>query len=284
MSTEQITEFLTNFAGCIWSLANTTFATAVIGSLAGAFAGAYGAQRIAERSKTKELLLAEIRNTNAAIMVASVVFSFFYGLKKQHVKSLKDTFDQQIRAFNDSIILSQQGTLSKDKGFEFMADFQSLPPVLTPTTALQTLVFEKISLNGRPLSLAVTLTQVAHSVDELIQKRNHLIESYKVDSSMSQEKMLQKYFGRPDRNGNTDSSYPDSISGIYDHTNDCIFFSKLLYQDLNDHGEELRKKYTKTFGKDAPKINKIDFSEVEKEDFLPDIKNYQNWINGFLKK
>ncbi len=68
----QITAFLINLAGCIWTFANTTFATALIGSLAGAFAGAYGAQRIAERSKTKELLLTEIRNTNAAITVASV--------------------------------------------------------------------------------------------------------------------------------------------------------------------------------------------------------------------
>lgn len=81
MSMERLLETLINLVGCIWTFANTTFATALIGSLAGAFAGAYGAQRIAERSKTKELLLAEIRNTNAAIMVASVVFSFFMARK-----------------------------------------------------------------------------------------------------------------------------------------------------------------------------------------------------------
>ena len=86
---ERFLETLINLAGCIWTFANTTFATALIGSLAGAFAGAYGAQRIAERSKTKELLLTEIRNTNAAIMVAYVVFSFFYGLKKTTCKIIK---------------------------------------------------------------------------------------------------------------------------------------------------------------------------------------------------
>ena len=42
------------------------FLIAVAGSLAGAFAGAWGAQRIAERGKNRKELLEEIRNTNAA--------------------------------------------------------------------------------------------------------------------------------------------------------------------------------------------------------------------------
>lgn len=280
---ERLLETLINLVGCIWTFANTTFATALIGSLAGAFAGAYGAQRIAERSKTKELLLAEIRNTNAAIMVASVVFSFFYGLKKQDVKSLKDNFDQQKRDFENAINSHRNGASSEANGHEIYFDFRTLPPVLTPTMILQTLVFEKLSLNGRPLRLATTLPQVAHSVDESIQKRNHLIEKFKSEP-MSPEKTLQLYFGISDGNRNTDTSYQDTIKAINDHTDDCIFFSKLLYEDLYDHGEELRKRYTKAFGKDAPKINRIDFSAEEKEGLLPDEKNYPSWTDGFVKK
>lgn len=281
---ERLLETLINLVECIWTFANTTFATALIGSLAGAFAGAYGAQRIAERSKTKELLLAEIRNTNAAIMVASVVFRFFYGLKKQHVKSLKDNFDQQKRDFENAINSHRNGASGEANGHEIYFDFRTLPPVLTPTMILQTLVFEKLSLNGRPLRLATTLPQVAHSVDDSIQKRNRLIEDYKANPSISQGEMVRKYFGIRDKNGNTDRSYPDIIEAIYSHTDECIFFSKLLYEDLYDHGEELRKRYTKAFGKDAPKINRIDFSAEEKEGLLPDEKNYQSWADGLVKK
>ena len=169
------------------------------------------------------------------------------------------------------------------RGIEFQFDFGTLPPVLTPTTVLQALVFKKLSLNGRPLSLAATLTQVAHSLDDVIQVRNHLIECYKAESLMPREQRVPKYFGLPERNGNTDTSYPDVIKAIYDHTNDCIYFSHLLYKDLYDHGEELRKKFTKLFGKDTPTINKIDFSGQEKEGLLPDQKNYLNWTDGFLK-
>jgi hypothetical protein len=49
---------------------NSVFFTAIAGSLAGAFAGARAAQRIAEKTRNKEELLREIRNTNAATMVA----------------------------------------------------------------------------------------------------------------------------------------------------------------------------------------------------------------------
>lgn len=278
MSTGQITELLTAFAGYVWSIVNTTFATAVIGSLAGAFAGAYGAQLIAERSKTRELLLAEIRNTNAAILVAPVIFSFFISLKRQHMKPLKEKFDSQNEAFQKFSKSRQQGTLEKNNVFQFQADLATLPIVLVPTNVLQSLAFEKISLNGRPLRLATTLTQVAHSVDEMIQKRNHLIAGYKADSLMSLDKMLPLYFGTPDGKGNTDRSYPDALGAIYTHTDDCIFFSHFLCLDLTEHGERLRKKYSKKFGKDAPEINKVDFSDPLLIGLLPDKNNYPSWI------
>jgi hypothetical protein len=49
---------------------NSNLFTSLIGALAGAFAGAYGGQLIVERSKTRDELLKEMRNTNAAIMLA----------------------------------------------------------------------------------------------------------------------------------------------------------------------------------------------------------------------
>ena len=74
---------------------NSNFFTAIAGACAGAFAGAYGAQRIVARGKEREELLAEIRNTNAATVVALGVCNTFLAIKKQHVKRLKETFDKQ---------------------------------------------------------------------------------------------------------------------------------------------------------------------------------------------
>jgi hypothetical protein len=74
---------------------NSNFFTAIAGACAGAFAGAYGAQRIVARGKEKEELLAEIRNTNAATVVALGICNTFLAIKKQHVKRLKETFERQ---------------------------------------------------------------------------------------------------------------------------------------------------------------------------------------------
>ena len=49
---------------------NSQFASSLIGALAGAFAGAWAAKKIADRGKLQEQLLAQIRNTNAAIIVS----------------------------------------------------------------------------------------------------------------------------------------------------------------------------------------------------------------------
>jgi hypothetical protein len=74
---------------------NSNFVTALIGSGAGAGVGAWVAQRIVARGKERDELLAEIRNTNAATVVALGICNTFLAIKKQHVKRLKETFDKQ---------------------------------------------------------------------------------------------------------------------------------------------------------------------------------------------
>jgi uncharacterized membrane protein len=62
---------------------DSAFMIAVIGSLAGAFAGAYGAQRTVERNKVREQILAEVRNTNATIMVAFSICGALLSVKSR---------------------------------------------------------------------------------------------------------------------------------------------------------------------------------------------------------
>lgn len=268
----------------VWRFANSSFFVALISTLFAAFAGAFGAQVIIEKAKNKEILLKEIRNTNAAIMVAFGICNSFLSLKKQHIKSLKETFDQQKKALDDFKIGRRNGTVDKDQAFEFQADFPTITPLLIPTDVLQSIVFENISLNGRPLSLATTLTQTAYSVNDSLQKRNQLIDEYRAKSPLPDNILVPIYFGLPDGNGHIDNSYPATIDAIYSQTDDCIFFSNLLSQDLVQHGEEIRKGYIKKFGKTVPTINKPDFTKAEQSGLMPDAKNYVDWIDMFVKK
>lgn len=259
---------------------NSVFFTAVAGSLAGAFAGAYGAQRIAERAKYRDQLLKEIRDTNAAIMIAFGVCNSLLSMKEQHVKSLKEDFETQKTGLLDHKKNRELGHISKDKEFHFTADLQTLSLPLLPVDILQRQVFEKLSLVGRPLSLTTTLSQSVHSLSASLDKRNQLIESYKAGNDGISPAL---YFGLP-QTGQINQDYPSVIDAIYNQTDDGIFFGQLLCKDLVEHGNQIAKQFKKLFGKDAPMITEPNFGKAEKSDLMPNTDKYVDWLTMFVKK
>jgi hypothetical protein len=262
---------------------NSAFFTAITGSLAGAFFGAYGAQRIAEKAKNKEELLKEIRDTNATIAIGFGVCNSFLSIKKQHVKPFKEKFDSQKSALHDFQRKRERGEISSEVRFEFQADFQTLSPMPLPIDSLQRQLFEKLSTVGRPLGLATTLAQTAHELNSLLEKRNQLIEAFKANLNKEQERLPFLYFGLPYAQGHIDQNYPDTITGIYDQTDNGIFFSQLFCKDLVEHGEHLAKLFAKKFGNGAPKISKPDFTKAEAAGLMPSADKYGDWLSGFAK-
>ena len=263
---------------------NSTFFTAIAGSLAGAFAGAYGAQRIAERGKQRNELLKEIHNTNSTIMVAFGICNSLLSLKKQHVKSLKDTYDDQKAKLKEHLNKKGKKSVEENKVFKFTADLQSLSSILLPLDVLQKQAFEKMSLKGRPLSLVTTLDQTVHSLNTFIEKRNQLIELYKANQPMPTGILLTLYFGLQQSEGHIDQNYPGCIDAIYSLTDDGIFFSSLLCDDLVQHGNKLAKRFSSNYGKGAPTINEPDFTMSRISNLMPDENNYKNWSEMFIKE
>ncbi len=291
MATSELAQSFTNLCSSVanfatWeaakSLANSAFATALIGSLAGAFAGAVAAQRIVERGKHREELLLEIRNTNAAIAIAFGICNTLVALKKQHVKDLKTRFDAQKAAALEFQRKRKNGEIQDDVEFVFQADLQSLQTGSLPTDILRAVVFERLSLVGRPLNLVMTLAQTAQSLDGSVEKRNALIERYKTEFAHDNRNLTPQYFGFPYGNGHINLEYPGSVEAIYNQTNDGIFFSNLLCKDLHDHGQHLADEFKKKFKEEAPRVSKVDFSTVA--DLMPDEKDYADWTSAFVKK
>lgn len=260
-------------------LLNSVFFTAIAGSLAGAFAGAYGAQRIAEKAKYREQLINEIRGTNTATMLAFGICNSLLSVKRQHVKPLKEIFETQKAALLDHKQKRDSGQISKDSEFYFTADMQtlSLPPL--PVEILQAQVLEKMSIEGRPISLATTLGQTIHSLRSSLELRNQLIESYRAKEGVSPA----EYFGLP-LTGQINEMYPASIRAIYTQTDDGIFFSHLLCHDMIDHGNRIVELFKKNFKKGAPTISKLDFSKAEQLGLMPNAEDYADWSAAFLKR
>lgn len=259
----------------IVGVANSNFTTA----LAGAAAGAYGAQWITEKTQSKRRILEEIRSTNAAIMVAFGIVNTFCGLKRQHVARLSANFSTQRKQLLEFQKRRALGLLAPGEIFEFQADFQTLQLPPSPIDTLQKLLYEKISVTGRPLALVNTLAQTIGSLDGSLKLRNSVIETCKAQSR-SNDALVRLYFGLPDQRGHRDENYPHSVEAIATHTDDCIFFSKLILEDLVRHGEKLRPK----MGSDAPKIHQPDFSKAIALKLIPDESQYADLLTSFGKQ
>lgn len=259
---------------------NSNFSTSILGALAGAFFGAWGAQKISERSKRKDDLAKEIRNTNAAIALAFASTSTFIALMRQHVKPLKDRFDNKFIEYACLQTRIRVFRLPQQKPFELQFDFRSLTEVTPPLDTLKSQIFEKISLVGRPLILISVLQQSADGLVSCIRDRNSLLANYRARLARGNPELVYDYFGLPKPDGGTDQVYFDLLNAIYSQTEDGIFFSNLLAKDLIAHGDRIAAQYREEFGKGGPTINKPIYHQYAL-DLIPPDGQYADFVSGF---
>lgn len=246
---------------------------------AGAVGGAYGAQIITEQTKSKDDLVKEIRNTNAAIALTFSICNSLLSLKNQHTKRMKETYDIQRATCLSQISLQQRGVSVPTSRFD--ADLQQLSLPYQPIAVLQTQLFEKLSVRGRALNLITTLAQILETLHQFLEKRNELIKHYQTQNFSSDEFNIL-FFGLPYNGGHVNNEYPSCIDSIYTSTDDGAFCAQLLCKDLVKHGRRLAQRYKIKFGKDAPQIDKPDFSKAEKNGLMPKPDNYSDWFAAFV--
>ena len=263
---------------------NSAFVISLAGAALGAFAGAYGGQRIVERGKLRGELLQEIRNTNAATMLAFTICNAAIGVKGQHVKNLTENFERDRTAAIAFLAKTKEGKRRPDEIFEFRADFRTLPSLDGPIGLLQWQVYDKISITGRPLAAVSVLATTIADLNSIIEHRNRLIASYRATSAeTSTAAIMPLYFGLPLPGGHLDETYPDLMAAIRSKTDDAIFFSKLVGLDLFTHATNTRDQFKKRFGqRQTIAVSKPDFSVVEKGGLMPDEAEYADWTKAFV--
>jgi len=254
-----------------------TFAVAIASASIGAFAGAWAAQRIAAAKKSKDDLILEIRNTNAAVSIAFDIFQTYISLKDQFVQPFKKNYAAEKKRHTDFLELQIAATGTLDV-LEFEMNFQTLPVSYMPIQRLQDIMFEKLSVVGSPLILISVLAKVVDAFATLIEQRNQLINDYKDNPILDETKKAHFYFGTQDADGHIDKSYSNFIDDIYKLNDDGIMYCKLLAEGLSSHGEDLKLSYKKQFGGAPPKIMKIDVSNI-KEGLVPSLEEYGDWTN-----
>ncbi|WP_189486355.1 hypothetical protein [Asticcacaulis endophyticus] len=243
-------------------------------ALFGAFAGAWGAHKIAQSAKSRELILDEIRSVNVAITLVADICNAYIVLKKQMTIPMIGNYNEIKSRF-------EKHNPAIDGVFSFTADYETFKAPLTSTEQLKNFTIENITVNGRLLSAIFRLDSTSFHLKEMIEHRNKLISDiYEMREKIDPIKSLEFFLGIKNELG-TNKIYPDTLESIERYTDDVIFFSKIACEDLIQHGTMLTNKYKKKHKTNPPKLNILAFDKAEAMGLLPPIENYQEWLQGF---
>lgn len=185
-----------------------SFVLTIIATFVASFAGALGAQYISDRNQRREAKIQEIRNTNAAIIAAFSISNSCLSLKKQHVRELKEDFENtrsEVVAYQEGII---NGAIAAGTVFEYEADLRTFMPLTLPIKILERQLFEKISATERALGLFNALNDALESLNGSIIQRNQWVHQFK-NTRISHMDKIKLYFGFPNSSDHMDSTYLD---------------------------------------------------------------------------
>lgn len=275
---EHIQQYFFSATSWIENLFKTASFDTLIVAAIGAFAGAIGAQFIAERGRKKKEILTDIRSINSAMMAATTIFNSSVSLKQKHIKPIQDNYDKQLKNFHLYLETIKGNNYDASPIFEFTADFQTIVTLTCPIEMLQKQVFEKSSVDNVSLMVTSALIGAFNTLNSIIDNRNNFINKIKSEK-IDQRTLGCLYFGHRQSGGHVDQTYPSHIKGMSDLCDDCIFFSKFLIDELHIYGMRLKKQY----GFNAPMVNKIDYAIFQETDLMPAEDNYKQWINMRVK-
>lgn len=266
----------------LWQWMNANFSIAFIGGLTGAFGGALGAQRIVERARQREDWLRELRNTNAATMVAFSACNAALATKKQHTEPLRKKFLEAKEALLKFQAERASGQRQGNAEYHVELDLKVFPAPVVPIETLKDLVFQRLSAVGRPLALVSVLEQSLAGTRDVVAKREALVQRF-ASGQIPEQLTAHFYFGLKLPNGHVSQEHADLVEGVYSYVDDIAFFSALLCADLMEHGERLRAGYVKRYGKGAPQVSKVDFAGPKGSGLMPPESQYNDWLRAFTK-
>ncbi|WP_327437793.1 hypothetical protein [Pseudomonas donghuensis] len=250
-----------------------SFCMTVVATLAGAFAGAWAAQRNSEKSKRIDYLKKEVQMSNRGIMLALSAINVALAIKKQYVKDLKEQYDSELKRLD----LHRNQRPRPQEPFHTILMLHQLQPMNIPIEALQNVVMEQSS--DKALRAVTSLSESIELLNNAITRRNDLIEDFKSRRVPEGYTVDAMYFGLP-VNGNTNKEYSSTVSGIYLYNNDVIFFSLKLCEYLREHALKVASKYKEISGTKIG-VSEFDMSAAIDLGLFPDDPIHKEWENSF---
>ncbi|RWA97849.1 hypothetical protein [Mesorhizobium sp.] len=250
---------------------------ALVGAMAAAYFGAWGAQRMISRDQQRQAVVAELNAISAALSLCFNISNVFISLKGQFVRPMHGRFldgEAALRQF-------QAQTARSRSPFKWQADFRTVPLVFAPTEFLQTTVLEKIGMRGLGVDALIRLKASEIGLAQTINQRTEAIAL--VGAETSETLKVRRYFGVSLPNGDVDERFADALRGIVQQTDDCIYFSYYLARELTKYGDALRLKYKDRWGWRLPKLQQLDWKDAHEKKLIPPDEEYKAWSRAFVK-
>lgn len=263
------------------TLLASNVAIAFVGGLVGAAGGAWGAQRIVEKTSIRKELLSELRSVNALIQLGASVCNTAIGFRSQFSRSLHENLVQKQ---NDIEYVENLHLIGGDQIY-LQFDFQRFPSPEAPIEIIQEILHSKISNSGRTIAAASEMYAALRGLGKVVQERDFMIQRF-VSGEIPKDKAHYVYLGlRQEDVLVTDVTYPKLVESIDSFAQDLAFFSHILCVDLVAHGHKVRNALINILRKKShssiPRVSTIDFSRPLNAGFLPPDKNYAKWLAGF---
>jgi hypothetical protein len=253
----------------LWGLLNSNFSAALFGALAGALSAHF----IAAKAERDRQLRAEIAGVNNALELTNSISNTFLGLKRQHVNPLLDAYRRSFGEYVAFMAQQHPPPPAPPAVLTILFDLRTLQVPLTPIAELRSTILSRSPNSSHAISLSVTLHQTISTLSEVIQKRNDMVLTL---GTLPTEQRADICFGLRQSAGRIDETYPNLITGIWQHTDDAIYFSILLVDVLYAHGRALAKRY----GRRAPRVLSVDRSRVP-TCLLPNSADYPDFEAQF---
>jgi hypothetical protein len=249
----------------------------LIGTFVASSAGVLGAHYITVKLSNKRDTRNELMAVNSAISTAFEACNAFISFKEQNAIPV-------LRSYQSSLIIYNH---YKDKGSEdgpvnLLTDYRVLSPINFPEEILIKLIYERINTNSYTKILTGKIINTYKSLLLVVSERNKIVENWKdVNRNISnfdnvESDMIAKYLGHLDSHGNMDTTYRDTVYGIYDLTDDCIFYSYEIIKELIKYGDNIKKK---SKVKDIV-IDEISFEIAKNKGLMPKEERYENIRNN----
>jgi hypothetical protein len=245
-----------------------------LAAAAGAIFGAW----LTSRSRTKKEIVDDLKAVRTAFAVAVTICNKAMALKRQHVAQMKMRYDESIAAHK------AEAKAPSGRPHQVSLDLAIISRTKFPDDILAKLIFEKSSIGERGVIIALELSTAIENLNYACDFRTGLIDELRKEPELTDEQLAQRYLGIEQARGQTDVRFFHSMEMLSLYTDDCIFFSKMLADELLVYGRKLRNRNRWKYRLPVGKMKGADWSMADRENLIPSPERYRDWTRIFKKQ